>query len=242
MLAAALVVLAGAAAWVVPWLTRERDIPAAVPSPRALREVDFVNVERGREACAPDVGLDERSREARMVVGTFGRPGPAFRLLIEGDGYRSVTRVRGGYADNLTHMLPVRPTERAALVRVCVRNEGRSRLALAASSDSTRSRSIAVVGSRPVGRSYWLSFHERSEHSILGRLPDTVERMTAFRPGVVGGWLLWPLGLLALAGVPLGVLWAWRRGLAAEDAAYAESSQAANDAPSTSGTASRGTA
>jgi hypothetical protein len=37
--------------------------------------------------------------------------------------------------------------------------------------------------------------------------------MAAFRPGVVGPWLLWPLLVLTVLGVPAGVAWALRRAL-----------------------------
>jgi hypothetical protein len=39
--------------------------------------------------------------------------------------------------------------------------------------------------------------------------------MRAFRPGVVGPWLLWPLLVLTVAGVPAGVFLALRRALVA---------------------------
>jgi hypothetical protein len=53
---------------------------------------------------------------------------------------------------------------------------------------------------------------------MLERASATIERIAIFRPGIVGPWLLWPLAALVLVGIPAGAVWAWQRGLAAEEA------------------------
>jgi hypothetical protein len=42
-----------------------------------------------------------------------------------------------------------------------------------------------------------------------------IAHMSAFRPGIVGPWLLWPLLVLVVVGVPGGVLWAIHRAVSA---------------------------
>jgi hypothetical protein len=56
----------------------------------------------------------------------------------------------------------------------------------------------------------YLAFYEGAEGSPLAHLGDIVDRMDAFRPGIVGPWLLWPLLFVVLLGVPGGVIWAVR--------------------------------
>jgi hypothetical protein len=210
--------LIGGALWVVPWLTRSREMPAAVPSPAALFSIELVELGPGRTACSQNVALDPRGSRARLQVGTFGRPGEPLRLTLDGAAYRSASTIRGGYADGSVVVASLRPPAQATLVRACVENLGTRRVALLASADRTRSRSITSVEGRGTGKSAWLSFYEANRHSLLERSSPTIERMTIFRPGIVGPWLLWPLAALVLVGIPAGVVWAWHRGLAGEEA------------------------
>jgi hypothetical protein len=210
--------LIGGALWVVPWLTRSREMPAAVPSPAALFSIELVELGPGRTACSQNVALDPRGSRARLQVGTFGRPGEPLRLTLDGAAYRSASTIRGGYADGSVVVASLRPPARATLVRACVENLGTRRVALLASADRTRSRSITSVEGRDTGKSAWLSFYEANRHSVLERSPATIERIATFRPGIVGPWLLWPLAALVLIGIPAGAVWAWQRGLAVEEA------------------------
>jgi hypothetical protein len=221
--------LAGGALWVVPWLTRSREFPAAVPSPAALFSVELVEVRPGRTACSRDVALDPRGSRARLQVGTFGRPGEPLRLTLDGAAYRSTSTIRGGYADGSTVVASVRPPERATLVRACVENLGTRRVALFASADRTLSRSVTSVDGQSTGKSAWLSFYEARRHSVLERSSATIERIAIFRPGIVGPWLLWPLAALVLLGIPAGAVWAWQRGLAGEEEARMAASASERD-------------
>jgi hypothetical protein len=210
--------LVGGALWVVPWLTRSRELPAAVPSPAALFSIELVELGPGRTACSRNIALDPRGSRARLRVGTFGRPGEPLRLTLHGAAYRSASPIRGGYADGSTVVASLRPPARATLVRACLENRGTRRVALLASTDRTRSRSVTTVDGRNTGKSAWLSFYEARRHSMLERASATIERIAIFRPGIVGPWLLWPLAALVLVGIPAGAVWAWQRGLAAEEA------------------------
>jgi hypothetical protein len=215
--ALAVVLLAGFAAWVKPWLTKPRDAPASVPSPRALESVDLIPLRSRASVCSRYNAMDAHTARATITVITGGRPGAPLALSMVGPGYRQTARIPGGYPDESAVFVAVRPPSRAMLVRACVRNEGVHQVRIAASGDRTRSRSIAVLDGKPTEDSYWLTFYEAGPHSIARRLPLSLRRMSTFRPGVVGPWLLWPLALAMLFGVPLAVLWAWQRALASED-------------------------
>ena len=210
---AVVALVAGLANWGLPWLLRDRGLPAAVPSPRALFAVDQVSIAAGRSACSRDVAVDPRAGVATLHVMTGRTPAPPLTLSLRGAGYSSSARIAGNYATDDDVSFAVAPPARATLVTACVHNDGRHRVALAASSDRTRSRSLTTVDGRPTGKTAWLSFEEARDHSMLARANDTVRRIGVFRPGIVGPWLLWPLAVLFLAGIPAGVAWAWDRAL-----------------------------
>src|SRR4051794_6333995 len=234
------VLLAGTVVWALPWFTRDRDVPAGVPSPRALFETTALRVGPGQSACADAVAVDPHARQARVTLATYRRPaGPPLTLTLTGGGYRAVSRLPGGYADNSENAFAIAPPSRAVLARACVRNDGDAPVALSASADRTRSRSVASVDGSPAGASYWLAFYEGRPHSVLHRLPVILQRMTVFRPGIVGRWLLWPLLVLVALGIPVGVLWAWRRGMA-EERALADAPTRSEAAPRDPGLACPG--
>jgi hypothetical protein len=113
--------------------------------------------------------------------------------------------VPGGYGDKADLSVPIRTPPGDVAVRACLRNAGHRAVRLFASRDRTRSRSPAFVDGRPTHASVWFALYERRPVTLLGRLPDTLRRMSAFRASFVGPWLLWPLALLFFFGVPAGI-------------------------------------
>jgi hypothetical protein len=216
---AAVTLLAGLLNWTLPWLIRERSMTAAVPSPRALFFVDRVGLGPGQTACSGNVAVDPQAEIASMRVITLRHPAPPLTLTLRGTGYSASARIAGGYSGDNDVISRVVPPPQATIVTACVRNGGRARVALGASSDRTRSRSITIVDGRSSGKSAWLSFAEARRHSMLARASTTIARMSVFRPGVVGPWLLWPLAMLFLFGIPAGAVWAWGRALRDDESA-----------------------
>jgi hypothetical protein len=213
--ALALAVLALGAVFVgVPYLVKERDYPASVPSPPPLTSVALVRVPPGESACMPYATMDPRSAEARFRVGTNGRPGVPLELRLSGVGVAQRIAIAARYADNDVVHVPVRAPARASAVQACVANRGRHAVYLYGSADPrSRSRSVARVAGRDTGISPQVAFYERRPASILERLPATMARASAFRPGFVGPWLLWPLLVLLVLGMPALVVWAISRAL-----------------------------
>ena len=202
-----------AAVVAAPFATKKRDYPASIPQASPLFFTSVVKLRPGSEACFADAVVEEHSEEVRFRVGTVRRPGAPLRVRIDGPGYSQRLRVRGGYPDNLLHALPVEPPERATPVRICIANEGGSRMDLYGAADRTRSRSHVRVDARPVGTNVVIGFWEREDRSILERFPQTLERMSVMRAGVVGQWLLWPLTILLLVGLPGSLAWGLARSL-----------------------------
>ena len=203
----AALVLVIAAALFAPFVVRERELVAATPSPRPLFDVTFIEVPAGGRLCASDVTIPREARRLRFQVRTFGRPGPPLRVSLRAPGYAAVTEVAAGYPDLATLAAPVRPPARERLGSVCIEQRGDEEIAFTGTIETrTVSRPRGTVNGKPIVADAYLAFYEDREASALSRLGAIIDRAAAFRPGIVGGWLLWPLLVLVVVGVPTGVL------------------------------------
>src|SRR6187455_281308 len=95
---AAVVLAIGAVLFAVA-LTRERDVVASTPSPRAVFQLTPVEVPAGSQLCLTGVTIPRDARRLRMQVRTFGRSGPALALTLRGRGYAQAVQVPPGYRD-----------------------------------------------------------------------------------------------------------------------------------------------
>jgi hypothetical protein len=197
------VVLAGALIWWQPAFSRDRDYPASIPQPTPLFSTPVIELTAGQRACFGDAVMDTHSEEARFRIGTRRRAGEPLLLAIDGPGYRVRRRVAGGFPDNALLEVAVPAPPEAIAVRVCLRNLGRRRAAIYAASDRTEAPYVTRVDGAAVDSDPQFAFFEQRPVSIAERLPTIVQRLGAFRPGFLGGWLFWPLLALTVAGVPL---------------------------------------
>jgi hypothetical protein len=205
----ALITCALAATLFVRFLTEDRELVAATPSPRPMFEVSLVEVPPGEELCISDVTIPADARRLRIQVGTFGPPGPELDLTLQARGYQERLTVPAGFPDSALITAAMDPPVVARLGEVCVTHHGSARIALVGSTeDRTQSRPEGKVGGKVAAADTYLAFYERGSASALDRAGGIVDRMSAFRPAVVGPWLLWPLLALVVLGVPGGVLWA----------------------------------
>jgi hypothetical protein len=215
----AVVLLAGAVVFAVPWWTRDRVLPASIPSPSALFAVAYVPVDPGQEACFDNAAIEPHSDVATVRVATGGKPGPPLELRLRGGGWSQTVALAGGYADGATLRAPLRPPSRSVLARVCLADRGSVPAQIYASADRTRSRSIAEVGGRSQGKSIWFALYERKPVSLLARLGVTAGRIEAFRPGVVGRWLVYLLAAALAALLPVAVVLGYGSAVRADEAA-----------------------
>jgi hypothetical protein len=210
----ALVVLAlGAVLVVRPFVAKQRDQPSSVPSPASLTNTDTVPLVEGAPACFRDAVAEHHSEFIRFKVASPDGPAPAFDVSIAGPGYRYTAEIPAGQQDGAAVQAPIPAPPSDVPVRVCFASRGSPAIGLFASSDRTRSRSVAYIGGRSTQKSIWFTFAEPAPRTILERLPDTIRRMTVFRPSWIGRVLLWAIAVLFIVGVPAGVVWAYARGL-----------------------------
>jgi len=210
---AVVVLVLGALFVVRPFVAKQRDQPAEVPSPASLLNTDTVPLAKGSPACFRDAVAEHHSEIIRFKVASPNGPAPPIDVRITGPGYAYTAKIPAGQPDGAVVQAPIPAPPGDIPVRVCFANEGEPPIGLFASNDRTRSRSIASIDGELTGKSIWFTFAEPAPRAILERLPDTVGRMTVFRPDYVGRGLLWALAVLFVIGMPVGVVWAYARAL-----------------------------
>jgi hypothetical protein len=199
----ALGVVLVAAFVVVPFLTKERDTPAAVPSPPPLTAIDLVKVPGGGRMCMTDLAISAESRQLRFKVGTYGRETPPLAVTLRAAGYSADARVTGGFPDNSDVALPIPAPRGGRLATVCIRNLGERRIAFYAASDRAHSRVHVFVDHEPVYPTPTLSFAEARPVSVADRAGVTAGRIVVFRGFLDHAWIAWLLALGVLVGVPV---------------------------------------
>jgi hypothetical protein len=218
-LAGALVLLIAAVAIGRPYLTKQRDYPASIPQPPSVIAVTLVPMKPGQAVCLHDVVMDTHSERALFQVETYAKPTVPLRFTLTGDGYRAAVNVpASAYKDEGILDLPVPAPDRDVFVRACVENAGRRLAALFATTSAEPGPVVATVEGKPAETNPWLAFYEAKPTSIADRLATIVRRMGVFRPPFIGGWLLWPLAVLFVLGVPAAVLVAYARALGDDEA------------------------
>jgi hypothetical protein len=191
------------------FLTEERELVSATPSPRPMFEITPVTVPPGEELCISDVTIPADARQLRVQVLTFRRSGPALDIALRARGYGERLAIRAGYPDGALISAPMDPPAEERLAEVCLRHRGAGPIALVGTTEErTQSRPEGSVDGRPAAADTYLGFYAAGSASALDRAPEIVDRMSAFRPAFIGPWLLWPLLAFVLLGVPAGVLWA----------------------------------
>jgi hypothetical protein len=188
----------------LPFLTRTRDFPASITSPTPQDVVLLDDLPGGRRLCMTEIAIEPRSGVARFRAGTYMKPGPALTVAITGPSYRYTTRIAAGYPDNQPQQIAVPHPRAAQLVTVCIRNDGKRKIALYSAGGRTQSRSQVSIDGKSLDATPAFGFWEAKHQSIAARAAVTVERITAFRGFLGHEWLVWTILVLALAALLAG--------------------------------------
>lgn len=199
----------------VRWAAEDRPFTASVPQPPPLDATALVSLGAGQTACLTGVTVLPRSEVGTLRIGTGGRPPVPLGWRLRGPGYEAAGRIAPTWTDNVPLTFGVRPPARSLHADFCVRNEGRRGIDLYGATGEPHTVSVTEVDGRRVEPNFQLAFAERAPHSVATRIGEIARSVSAFRP--VAPWMLWPLGLLVVAGLPALLAWAlWRA--AGEDA------------------------
>jgi hypothetical protein len=151
-------------------------------------------LEPRQEVCQRPIDVAAGADFDRVVlqVGTYGLPGSRLRLTVKDMNGRRVANgsLPEGYADVSRQPLQrIRLDRRVSTprVEVCIRDEGRRRVALYGNADLSARDTSAFQNGRPLGADLMLWF-ERQPRSLASVLPHMVERAQLFRFPWLGVW------------------------------------------------------
>jgi hypothetical protein len=203
-----LVFAAGAVKWYRPWLTQPRTVVTSSPSLDGISYRAEVKLPAGQSACIRPLPLDPGVRQIRMLLDVTGARAPVVELTLRGAGYEGRARFADYPVSPATIVLAQlsRAPSRAEDGELCLRNTGRRAIGLVGTSepDSVTVPVTYVAGKSAGETDPAITFLTGEQRSVLARSGTVLDRAAAFTD-VVPGWLMWPLALLFLAGLPLGV-------------------------------------
>jgi hypothetical protein len=191
-------------------------VSTAAPPPKT--QVAPIDVQAGQELCAHDVVLTPRSELAELVLNDTARPVPPLEAHASADGYASPpARVVRDSPTARTLTARIRPPDRELYGRFCVRNRGPDVVTLVGTNEfGTQTHARTELDAQPIEPDVALKFSEDRVVTLVGYVPDIVRRMSVFRGWLGAPWLVWVLGVLVVAGVPVGVGFALYRALSAD--------------------------
>lgn len=203
LIAFALVVLAGTLVLALDGARDRRTLAftAGVPA-----QAPLVVLAPGATVCQGPLPVAAAFAAVELQVGTFGRPGEPLTLVVR-DAFSEQPvaqgRLAAGYDDVARPRIDVGRVPQGGRVAVCVRNDGRRRVALYGAADAASHVSTATLDGRPANADVDLVFRRAAPTGTLALIPDMLQRMALFKGGWVGAWLFWLLLVAAVLGVPL---------------------------------------
>jgi hypothetical protein len=201
------VFLAGAIKWFLPSLALERQTVASTPSLQGLSIRSEVLLRRGSRACIAPVPLDRDVREVQMLLNARSATPPLLDATLRGPGYSATTQLSGQVtkSDQLSTGRLTSAPSAAGDGTLCVVNRGRHTVALVGTTEpESLTRPATTVDGKPLADvDPALTFLTGKRQDILSEAGTVVDRATGFT-GVVPAWLLWPLAVLFVLGIPVG--------------------------------------
>jgi hypothetical protein len=203
------VALAAALKWWEPFLTEQRAVITATPSPGPRSAGISVPLKPGSQLCVAPVPIDPATAKAQFTL-SAARPGPS-ALTVEPGG----VGVRPTLQRN---PLPVQvPVGQQA--RVCLRNASGSRISFVATNDpiSIGLARTTIDGKELRGQAVELELLEARTQSVLGRLGTIVHRAADFTGNLMPFWLAWVLMVALVIGTPFAIFAAFWATLRADE-------------------------
>ena len=218
IVAAVFVLVAGLAFG--PALLRKRTPAERTVTPAPLQVSATIPLGAGAQACSSPVPLTPGAQVATVILDQPEESSPPLAVTADGPGYRSPpSTIDAGISGRVPVSVRLEPPERELFGRVCVRNTGNGTANLVGTEEfRTTSLVVTSVDGEPVAPDMTLLLQQDRTVSALGFLPEMLDRMAAFRGFLGVPWLLWPLLVLVVAGVPAAVLYVFARVVRADDA------------------------
>jgi hypothetical protein len=207
---AALLVVVVVVHWWRPFLTNRGRAIESTPSLAGFNTRATVPVPGGSSACVEPVTFVAKPTNARFTVHARGPRAPRLRITADAPGYHSTGEARGYPVVGdvpVEVALPAAP--RTVTGALCLTPVGRAGVELVGTNEP---RSLAFARTTVDGKEarggvdVALSLFEARSSSVIGRTGRVLERASAFTGGWAPVWLLWPALVVAVLGLPLGVV------------------------------------
>ena len=213
----AVLLLVAAWVWFRPFLGTPRTTTASTPSTLTERSVPL-RVAPGSRLCLNRVAFDARTRQALVKVMTRG--GPPQPLVVTAPQTRTILR---RYSDGGEVGAQLTPPARSRLGTICFENSGRRPVWMAGSDDPRRQfRGTTTIDDDAPPAELSLELFERRPERLRSRPAEILDWMALWRPALFAEPVLWVLLVLVVAGVPVGVLWAFASSVRDEEEPAAE--------------------
>jgi hypothetical protein len=204
-LIAAVVVVVGAVRSWPPLLTAQRGVIASSPGVEPLFSRDDVKLIAGQRLCVAPVVLTPQTARIRMKVVAERGPARGLRLRATARNYqveRPVLTVQPGALQPIA--ADIRAPGQTLTGRVCLLNGGPRPISVLGTNEvPSLTNAQTTVNGRPVeGQDITLLLLEARPRSLVSRLPTVFDRASQMTGGLMPVWLLWPVLLLMLFGVP----------------------------------------
>jgi hypothetical protein len=201
------ITLAGALHWWKPFVTQDRVVATSTPSPGPAGPSFDIPVAPGSSVCVAPTAIDPATGQAQLTLAPTERPA-SLTVEANGRGYRSVRDVS----------VPASPKQQqvnASLAKpphtitgsVCVRNAGKSHIALAGTNNAVwigvarTSRDGRVLP----GQAIALNLVETRRQSLLDRLGTISDRASDLTGHLMPSWLAWILAVALVIGTPFAI-------------------------------------
>ena len=171
-------------------------------------------LDSGKTACQGPIDVPADAGSVVIPVSTSGRPGPPLLVTVkDARGVVGEATVRPEYAGAATVRAAPDGIVAGRRVAVCVRNQGRTPVALHGGAPQASRTSALRLDGRDARTDLTLVFERSEERSMLSALGDGLDRASLFRPSWVSAGLLWALAALLVTALPAALVLALRAAL-----------------------------
>jgi hypothetical protein len=192
-----------------PVLTDRREVIASSPGVEPLFSRADVALAPTRRLCIAPVLLTPRTARVQMKVDTARGAASGLEIEVDAVGYNAAQRVPVVPAHALLPIAAyITPPSRNLDGRVCLANHGRRAVNVLATNEAqSLTTAQATVDARPVpNRTVALLLLEAKQRSVGSRLSTIFDRAAQLTGGLIPAWLLSPVLVLMLVGVPLAAI------------------------------------
>jgi hypothetical protein len=157
----------------------------------------------GHEACQRPILVSAPAASVQFQAGSKTEGPPLVITVRSQSGPSGEARLPGGDRGILRPRVQVPGIEEGESISVCIRDAGRSRLALYGGPAPAARTSALFVDGVELPADLTLVFRRGQSRTALSLLPTIFRRASLFHPGWCGVWLFWALLAAVVITVPL---------------------------------------